>query len=52
MVLIGTWENQLLKYYSKISIIRPGRSKLLEFKKKDSTGLLIETFSKYTDQVV
>ena len=38
--------------YSKVSIIRPGRSRLLEFKKKDSTGPLIETFSKYPDQVV
>ena len=39
--------------YSKVSIIRPGRSTLLEFeKKKESTGCLIETFSKYPDQVV
>ena len=38
--------------YSKVSIIRPGRSRLLEFEKKDSTGRLIETFSKYLDQVV
>ena len=28
--------------YSKVSIIRPGRSRLLEFEKKDSTGCLIE----------
>ena len=32
--------------YSKVSIIRPGRSRLLVFEKKDSTGHLIETFSK------
>ena len=39
--------------YSKVSFIRPGRSRLLEFeKKKDSIGHLIETFSKYPDQVV
>ena len=38
--------------YSKVSIIRPGCSRLLEFEKKDSTGRLIETFSKYPDQVV
>ena len=38
--------------YSKVSIIRPGRSRLLEFEKTDSTGCLIETFSKYPDQVV
>ena len=38
--------------YSKLSIIRPGRSMPLEFEKKDSTGRLIETFSKYPDQVV
>ena len=31
--------------YSKVSIIRPGCSRLLEFEKKDSTGRLIETFS-------
>ena len=37
--------------YSKDSIIRLGRSKLLEYEKKDSTGLLIETFSIYPDQV-
>ena len=30
--------------YSKVSFIKPGRSRLLEF---DSTGRLIETFSKY-----
>jgi hypothetical protein len=48
-------QNQLLTYcnYSKVSIIRPGRSRLLEFEKnKLSTGHLIETFSKYSDQVV
>ena len=38
--------------YSKVSIIRPGRSRLLEFWKKDSPGRFIETFSKYPDQVV
>ena len=38
--------------YSKVSIVRPGRSRLLEFEKKNSTGRLIETFSKYLDQVV
>ena len=32
--------------------LRPGRSMLLEFEKKNSTGRLIETFSKYPDQVV
>ena len=36
--------------YSKV--IKPCRSKLLEFEKKDSTGRLIETFSKYPDQDV
>ena len=44
-----------LKYlprYSKVSIIRPGHSRLLEFEKKNSTGRLIETFFKYPDQVV
>ena len=30
-------------------IVRPGCSQLLEFKKKDSTGCLIETFYKYPD---
>ena len=35
-----------------VSIIRPGRSRHLEFEEKDSTGHLIETFSKYPDQVV
>ena len=30
-------------------IVRLGHSQLLEFKKKDSTGCLIETFSKYPD---
>ena len=38
--------------YSKASIIKPGRSRLLEFEKNDSTGRLIETFSKYPDQVI
>ena len=38
--------------YSKVSIIRPSRSRLLEFEKKDSAGCLIETFSKYPEQVV
>ena len=38
--------------YSKVSIIRPGRSRLLEIEKKDSIGCLIETFSEYPDQVV
>ena len=38
--------------YSKVFIERPGCSRLLEFEKKDSTGRLIETFSKYPDQVV
>ena len=38
--------------YSKLSIIRSGRSGPLEFEKKDSTCHLIETFSKYPDQVV
>ena len=39
--------------YSKVSIIRPVCSRLLEFeKKRDSTGCLIETFSKHPDQVV
>ena len=39
--------------YSKLSTIRPGRSKLLEFEKKIvCTGHLIESFSKCPDQVV
>ena len=38
--------------YSKLSIIRPGCSRFLEFEKKDSTGRLIEIFSKYPDQVI
>ena len=42
----------VLGRYSKVSIIRPDHSRLLEFEKKDSTGPLIETFSKYLDQVV
>ena len=37
--------------YSKVSIIRPGCSMLQEFE-KNSTGHLIETFSKYPDQEV
>jgi hypothetical protein len=41
-----------IQLYSKHSIIRPGCFRLLEFEKKDSTGCLIETFSKYPDQVV
>ena len=43
---------EFLSPYYKLSIIRPGRSKLLEFEKKNSTGHLIETYSKYPDQVV
>ena len=39
-------------YYSKVSIIRPGRSRLLEFERKDSTCSLIEAFSKNPDQDV
>ena len=35
--------------YSKLSIIRPGRSRLLELEKKDGTGCLIETFFKNPD---
>ena len=39
--------------YSKVSIIRPGRSRLLEVEKNIYiTGQLIETFSKNSDQVV
>jgi hypothetical protein len=38
--------------YSKLSIMKPDLSRLLEFEKKDSIGHLIETFSKYLDQVV
>ena len=34
----------LYSTYSKLSIIRPGRSRLLEFEKKNRTGLLIKTF--------
>ena len=37
---------KILSKYSKLSIIRPGFSRLLEFEKKDRTGCLIETFSK------
>ena len=42
----------LVRPYSKISITRPGHSRLLEFEKKNSTGCLIETFSKDLDQEV
>ena len=35
-----------------VSIIRTGCSRLLEFKKKNIIGCLIETFSKYPDKVV
>ena len=45
-------EEVMLRVYSKVSIIRHDCSRLLEFEKKDSTGCLIETFSKYPDQVV
>ena len=41
--------------YSNVSIIRPGRSRLLEFKKKIllvNFVCLIETFSQYPYQVV
>ena len=47
--------NHVVRFFPdpKMAIIRPGCSRLLEFeKKKDSTGRLIETFSKYPDQVV
>ena len=38
---------QFFSQYSKVSNIRPGRSRLLEFKKKDSVyWLLIDIFSK------
>ena len=40
----GVPEKLLKEGYSKVSIIRP-------LKKKDSTGRLIDTFSKYPDQV-
>ena len=46
-------DSQLCKMslaYSMDSIIRPGRSRLLGFEKKDSTGCLLETFSKNLDQ--
>ena len=36
----------------KLSIIRSGHSRLLEFEKKIVLTDLIETFSKYPDQVV
>ena len=42
----------LLSCFSKVSIIRHGRSTVLEFEMKYSTGGLIETFSKYPDQVI
>ena len=45
-------EIKLYDDYSKVSIIRPGRFRLLEFEKKDNTGCLIETFSKYPAQVL
>ena len=38
--------------YSKLSIIRSGHSRLLEFEKKDSTGRLKDTFSKYPEHVI
>ena len=39
--------------YSKASIIKPGRSRLLEFEKKIVLLInLIDTFSKYPEQVV
>ena len=37
---------EIIDLYSKVFIIRFGRSRLLEFE-KDSTGRLIETVSKY-----
>ena len=36
--------------YSKVSIIRSGCSRLLEFEKINTTGLLIEAFQKNPDQ--
>ena len=36
--------SSLQSLYSKFSIIRPGCSRLLEFKKGDNTGCLTETF--------
>ena len=40
-------------FYIKVFIIRPDRSRLLEFEKKIvCTGCLIKTFFKYPDQVV
>ena len=45
-------DRRALENYSKVSVIRPGRSRLLQFEKKDSTGCLIETFSKNPDQDV
>ena len=45
--------NKGINMYSKVFIIRPGCSGLLEFEKKVvHTGSLRETFSKYPDQVV
>ena len=41
-----------IQLYSKVSIVRPSRSRLLEFEKKDSAGSLIETFGKCPDQIV
>ena len=42
--------HSIVTEYSKLSIIRPGCSRLLQFEKKDSTGRLIEIFFKYPDQ--
>ena len=42
----------ILGKYSKVSIIRPGRSRVLEFEKIVCTVCLIETFSKNPDHVV
>jgi hypothetical protein len=41
-----------VRSYSKVSIIRPGCSKLLEFDKKLVLVVYLETFFKYPDQVV
>ena len=38
--------------YSKVSFIRSGHSRLLEFEKEDSTGRLIDTFSKCPEHVI
>ena len=45
-------ENENLHHYSMDSIIRPGCSRFLGFEKKNSTGCLIETFSKNLDHDV